>query len=106
MRSSMVLLTIIFCGVFCLSSSVEYSTETKIVKGVYLGYVVDEDLEEEYYSFDIDNEFLDFYQVDEEVLEMYDLRSSDFEGSEFSIEYSQDEETAEMTLLKLRLVSK
>ena len=77
--------------------------EQQTTTGTYLGF-----MDDEYYSFETSDDFLDFYSVAPDVLKAYNLKGTEYEGSEFSISYSvkESEENHSLHLEKLQLIKK
>lgn len=88
-----------------LSSLINIESSVISVKGTFLG-LIEDDESGDYYSFETPDEYLDFYKVEDAVLVTYDLRTTEWEGSEFNVEYVLDEESSELILKNLKLIKK
>lgn len=92
-------------GLLLLTSSWENGTSVTIENGTFWGFVQDEELNEEYYSFETETNYIDFYQISPSVLKLYNLKTAEFEGSTFEIEYAENED-GENVLQRLKLIKK
>lgn len=104
MKTKLFMASGFFLMVMTLGSWTFNTDQSHTVDATYLGYVEDEDLGEAFYSFETSETYLDFYKVNPAVLKAYDLRSSELDGSQFELTYSEDDETGEIVLEKLSLI--
>lgn len=98
---------LVLCSAFYALSS--FKCEAPIAhteNGIYLGHLEDEDETDDYYSFETEDDYLDFYYVTKEVLEEFNLDGEDFLGAEFSLSYLKDDENGDLTLRGLKLIKK
>lgn len=105
MRVFFPLLTI--AALFLLSSWRTNEVEIITLTAKYVGFVPERDEGKDVYIFETnDNAFLEFYSVDKSVLDTYTLNTKQFNGKIFTIVFSNNFDTGEMTLKKLILLSK
>lgn len=104
MKTKLSMATGLFLMLMTLGSWTLNKSESVTEIGTYLGYVVDEDLGEEFYSFETSETYLDFYKINQNILKTYDLQGSELDGFAFELTFSEDEETGELYLEKLHLI--